>query len=554
MRKTLGVLIVLSAAAGMHGEPIRAHPDNPHYFLFRGRPTVLITSAEHYGAVMNRAFDYRTYLEALKSYGLNYTRIYPAGFVEREGAFLPGNTLAPKPGDLIQPWARSQRSGYRAGGSRFDLDRWDPEYFGRLKDFLAQADARGIVVEICFFNAQNRGSWPLSPLYWKNNIQGEGRGDYNDTQTLKHPDLVRRQEDFVRRIVQEVNSFDNVILEICDEPFSYGTPRALTGRWIAHLVEVVKQTESTLPQKHLLGQQIQGPIGGPVDFTAHPDVSVIVTQYVWETPDEQLGGMKGLDLLYERNRPIELNETGYYPVPMWYQGDQAGAVRVEAWEFMIGGGAGFNNLNGMYTVRDPAGRAAKNRPVLKAMQSLKQFIDGFDFVRMRPDTSFVVSGIPVGAYYRGMGERGEQYALYHHHSKLRDYVYRVVPGAYKENLVLDLPGGTYQADWIDPASGAVLGTETFTHPGGQRSVSTPRHAVDVALRIKRVHSHAPLGPKRSPNVHTDRETTRFVSVALRFIVDFPRSVIHREHSDLTRFDSARYRLFFSFRRFTNETS
>jgi len=28
---------------------IKVHPANPHYYLFRGRPTILITSAEHYG-------------------------------------------------------------------------------------------------------------------------------------------------------------------------------------------------------------------------------------------------------------------------------------------------------------------------------------------------------------------------------------------------------------------------------------------------------------------------------------------------------------------------
>src|ERR1019366_5233180 len=71
-------LIVLTAQA--NAQPISVHPDNPHYFLFHGKPTVLITSAEHYGAVVNRAFDYRAYFDALKSYGLNYTRIYP-GFL-----------------------------------------------------------------------------------------------------------------------------------------------------------------------------------------------------------------------------------------------------------------------------------------------------------------------------------------------------------------------------------------------------------------------------------------------------------------------------------------
>ena len=51
-----GVVLILCVGQA-YAEPIRAHPDNPHYYLFRGRPTVLITSAEHYGAVINRAFD-----------------------------------------------------------------------------------------------------------------------------------------------------------------------------------------------------------------------------------------------------------------------------------------------------------------------------------------------------------------------------------------------------------------------------------------------------------------------------------------------------------------
>jgi hypothetical protein len=106
---------------------------------------------------------------------------------------------------------------------------------------------------------------------------------------------------------------------------------------------------------------------------------------------------------------------------------------------------------------------------------------------MRPDRSFVLSGMPAGAIYRGMSEHGEQYALYHHHSKLKPYVYTVVPGAYEEKLILDLPAGTYRDDWVNPSTGAVIGTDTFTHPGGQYPLATPKHTVDMALRIKRQH-------------------------------------------------------------------
>ena len=63
---------ILSAAEN----PLSLHPENPHYFLFRGQPTILITSAEHYGAVLNRDFDYVKYLDELAHFGLNNTRTF----------------------------------------------------------------------------------------------------------------------------------------------------------------------------------------------------------------------------------------------------------------------------------------------------------------------------------------------------------------------------------------------------------------------------------------------------------------------------------------------
>ena len=50
---------VLALGSGIRpDEPIKLHPENPHYFEFRGQPTVLVTAGEHYGAVMNLDFDY----------------------------------------------------------------------------------------------------------------------------------------------------------------------------------------------------------------------------------------------------------------------------------------------------------------------------------------------------------------------------------------------------------------------------------------------------------------------------------------------------------------
>jgi|GEM_PF-2540475 len=49
MKTLLSLLLVVTSSAAIKAQPISLHPDNPHYFLFQGKPTVLITSAEHYG-------------------------------------------------------------------------------------------------------------------------------------------------------------------------------------------------------------------------------------------------------------------------------------------------------------------------------------------------------------------------------------------------------------------------------------------------------------------------------------------------------------------------
>ena len=480
-----GCLALVFVLNGFGGEPIQIHPANPHYYLFHGQPTILVTSAEHYGAMINKDFDYVAYFDALKSYGLNYTRIYPGAMFEPQGKFLPGNTLGPRPGSLIVPWARSDTPGYLFCGNKFDLDRWNPEYFARLKDFIAKAGERGIVVEICFFNAQYSDTWPLSPLYHENNIQGVGNCPFEDAQTLKYPDLVRREADYVRKITQEVNEFDNVILEICDEPALF-TPFDEVGPWVGHLLDIAADTEKSLPKKHLLAQEVEGPAGGPIDFSGSPNLTVIVGQYVQAGAMDQMGGMKALDLEYQHNKPIEMNETYYYPRD--YQDDKIADSRVEAWEFMVGGGASFNQLNGLFTADNPTGDTPDNHQLLSGLKILKEFIEGFDFVRMRQDKNFIVSGVPEGAFCRGISEPGKQYALYLHHSVLmgRGHGYRATPGNYRVSLVLNLPAGTYKADWIDPATGSVVESSTFQHQGGKRTLSSPRHSVDIALRIKRV--------------------------------------------------------------------
>ena len=77
----------LSQEATERNGGFELHPDNPRYFSFRGQPTVLVTSGEHYGLLLNNALDYRAYFDELARHGLNHSRIFSGAYREVEGSF-----------------------------------------------------------------------------------------------------------------------------------------------------------------------------------------------------------------------------------------------------------------------------------------------------------------------------------------------------------------------------------------------------------------------------------------------------------------------------------
>jgi hypothetical protein len=238
--------------------PLSLHPDNPHYFLFRGKPAVLIGSTEHYGAVMNLDFDYVTYLNELAACGLNVTRTFSGIYVEPQGAFkIERNTMAPASGKFICPWARSGETGYANGGNKFDLTKWDNDYFTRLKDFIKEAGKRDVVVELDLFsNFYDTIQWKLSPLYFRNNVNGTGNFEsWKEVLSLKHPEVLAAQESMARKIVSELRDFDNLYYEICNEPY-FGDTTALR-QWEDHMTAVVANAEKDFKYKHLISNNIQ---------------------------------------------------------------------------------------------------------------------------------------------------------------------------------------------------------------------------------------------------------------------------------------------------------
>lgn len=389
-------------AKSSSGEPISLHPENPHYFLWRGEPTVLVTSAEHYGAVLNLDFDYRKYIDALAAEGMNNTRTFTGAYVEPEGAFnIARNTLAPLPNRLICPWPRSSEPGYANGGNKFDLSKWNEVYFERLEDFVAYAEKKAVTVELVLFCPMyEEKQWSLSPMNAVNNINGIGNTARTNVYTLdQHDGLLPVQKKLTRRIVRELNEYDNVIFEIANEPYFGG----VTMEWQHRIADVIAETEKALPKKHLTSQNIANNFALVED--PHPAVSVFNFHYA--TPPDTVA------MNYHLNKVIGDNETGF-------RGTNNAPYRMEGWDFIIAGGGLFNNLDYSFaadyedgTFPYPASQPGGGNPQFRReIKILSDFIHGLDFIHMKPDNSVIKGGIPGGGTARALVKDGEQIAIY----------------------------------------------------------------------------------------------------------------------------------------------
>jgi hypothetical protein len=488
MTLTTRALALLAAAlSAASAQPIRLHPKNPHYFLFRGKAVALVTSGEHYGAVINADFDYHRYLAALAGDGLNYTRLFGGSYreVPAQSFGIKRNTLAPASGRFVAPWARSETPGYQGGGNKFDLDRWNPEFFARFRDFLSEASRRGIVVEVTLFSSHYQEmQWKVSALNPANNINGDAAIDWKKLHTLENGSLLARQESYVRKLVREANAFDNVIFEIQNEPWSDRTVVAdavnpylplpardtypnsvdvadeLSLAWQARVAGWISGEESKLPNHHPIAQNycsFRFPVRQLI-----PGVDIVNFHYAY--PEAVL-------LNYGLGKAISYDETGFLG-----RGDAL--YRRQAWNFMLSGGGVFDSLDYSFSVghedgsdTQPNGPGGGSAALRRQLRILSEFLQKLPLEDLAPDTHTVKHA--AGVFARVLSSAGGEHGIY-------------FDGGGPAEVTLDLPAGVYSGEWLNVETGKAERPENFAAAGGAAvTLRPPAFRDGIALRLKR---------------------------------------------------------------------
>lgn len=449
------VLSFIHTLSAQSSDIFQLHPDNPHYFLYNNEPTVVLGSGEHYGAVINLDFDYQTYLQTLGEDQLNNTCLFTGAYVEKLGDFgIQKNTLAPAAGRLILPWQRSAEPGYTLGGNKFDLSQWDETYFERLKDFMQLAAENDVIVEVTLFSAHYANGWNYSAFNPQNNVNQTSALRSAQVNTLDNGNILEHQERYVRKIVRELNAFDNLYYEIQNEPWAeepdlvfnrnpYGPEEDWRSQaqvvsqksndWQRQVAAWIKDEESALPKKHLISQNISN-FEYPI---TDPDSNISIFTFHYAFPGAVYQN-------YYLDRAIGLNETGF-------AGQADSTYRRQAWRFLMAGGSLFSHLDYSFSVGSEEGTDTAYQapgggsPELRDQLSmLKSFFEKLDFVTLEPD--YLTVKASPGAKSLALSDQQSLWVIYLEPMALRSYP-----------LTLNLPEGEYEASWIAVERGNKLG-------------------------------------------------------------------------------------------------
>jgi hypothetical protein len=487
--------------------PIRVHPANPHYFLYRDRPLVLVTATEHYGAVINRNFDYVRYLDEASDKKATLSRCF---LLFRELQYFDGrddrpvnphSPCKPLPGEYVAPFLRSGPGFAFDGYPKFDLDQWNPEFFERLHGFLAAAAARGVIIELTLTsNTYNDAVWNLNPFNARNNVNDIGHVAWQDYNSMRDTVLFERQLAYIRKVVREVNRYDNCYFEVCNEPIGGYAGHATLAEveaWQTAIREEVRAEEAALPNRHMVFQVPTYHWRYECDLDpllANSDIDAInMHDYLEVTIDGQalpaLGRFMQRDLRLDRiNRWWTLLHAADKPVI--FDEDNAATNgldegawivhRKRAWAVVLSGGhydmIDFSIQVGGGEAGSPAARAT----IRTWLKHLSAFVERLDIVHMTPVRDFC-SATPANTLAITLTKPGQEYALYLADRRETEDPEYGQPCA--GILRFQLPAGSYEVCLYSPVTGTYIGAgQSLT--GGEVSLAVEPFVHDTVLHIR----------------------------------------------------------------------
>jgi hypothetical protein len=463
-------LVLFGAAAAVAAPatgPLRVLRSNPRYFTDGSGKAVYLTGSHtwcNFATDQGKndppaAFDFNAYLDFLAVHNHNFFRGWVWDLAwSNEG----GNTNG-----LFRwsphPWLRTGPGNATDGKPKFDLDQFNQAFFDRIRSRTIAARDRGIYVSIMLFQGYgvqfNRNPKDGFPLDGRNNINGVDAGTGHAANTLENAAVTARQDAYVKKVIDAVNDFDNVLYEISNESGAYATA------WQYHMIDLIHKYEAGKPRQHPVGMTFQHAGGSNAELFASPAD--------WISP----GGGDGYqsDPPAADGRKVLVNDTDHSF--FWTGLQKAGPAGQQAWvwkNFMRGNYVLFMDpYLAKWTTRnnplgaDPRDPAFGTRPdpywdtMRHAMGRVRTYAEKINLAVTTPQNT-----LSSTAYC--LAHPGHEYLVYQPKSNAA--------------FTVHLKAGAYHYQWFNPSTGAVASSGGFTAGEGDKTFAAP-FAGDAVLYI-----------------------------------------------------------------------
>jgi hypothetical protein len=234
--------------------PLKVHPKNPRYFTDGSGRAVFLTGSHTWTNLQDNGippiptFDWPGYIAMMKSHNHNFMRLW--GW--QQSAWAPWT-----PDKIVYEPTLYVRTGPGMaldGGLKFDLKKFNPVYFDRMRARVTECRERGIYCAVQLFqgfsynrpNHCGKQTWSGHPYNSQNNINGangdrngDGQPDLEDAQVR---DL---QAAYLKKIVDTVDDLDNVLYEVVNEGGG--------KEWDWWVVDTVHKLEAEKGKRHPVG-------------------------------------------------------------------------------------------------------------------------------------------------------------------------------------------------------------------------------------------------------------------------------------------------------------
>jgi hypothetical protein len=445
-----GATVAITSGDAWAAGPLRIGSTNPHYFTEAGGKAVYLVGTSVHGTFQPNTFgnpNYTAYLNSMVSYGHNLQRMRIW-----ENGWIPGTAWVAVP--MI--YKRTGPGLATDGKPKFDLNQFDETFFTTLRSRIVESRDKGIYVMLMFFHGYStrndgRDFWSGHPYYKDNNINGingdpNGDGQGMEIHTMQIPAITKRQEAYIRKILDTLNDLDNVFYET-------GNELSASPQFQRHIVNFVKSQEAAKPKQHVVG--ISAYFKPEVAASWEPISTSIASPADWVAPSWADSGASFSNPAVDSRRIIFF-DTDH--IAGW--GLSPEMVQWPWRAFMRG-----YNLIFMDVPEEPTryGRDPDRvEMVRRRLGQTSNYARKMNLMATRPDNALASTGYCLAS-------PGSEYLAY-----------QPASGAFNVKLA----AGTYSVEWFNPATGAATPGRSVTAAAGRRRFQPP-FSGEAVLYLKR---------------------------------------------------------------------